>query len=180
MVIHNQEIPNKTVAITFDDAYVDFLECALPVLERYKIPVTVFVPTSLAGANMMSRDGVSLPILNWNQIKELAQHSLITIGSHTKTHPVLTSVVDPEKLHDELQGSKEEIELQLGVDCDFFAYPKGRSNSIVREEAGNIYRASVGTEYGRVREGQADLSRLNRNGVYSYTSMSRFKCLLRK
>lgn len=180
LVIHNQEIPRKTVVVTFDDAYVDFLEHALSVLEMYQIPATVFVPTSLVGMNMTSRDGVNLSILNWPQIKELVQHPLITIGSHTKNHPILTDVVDPERLRDEIEGSKKEIEQQLGVKCDFFAYPKGRNDTRIRKEAGNIYRASVGTEYGRVREIQTDVSNLNRNGVYNYTSIPRFKYLLRR
>ena len=34
------------VAVTFDDAYVSVLDVALPLLERYGVPATVFVPTS--------------------------------------------------------------------------------------------------------------------------------------
>jgi peptidoglycan/xylan/chitin deacetylase (PgdA/CDA1 family) len=40
---------HPSVAITFDDGYVDNLENALPVLERYAIPATIFVSTGYIG-----------------------------------------------------------------------------------------------------------------------------------
>lgn len=45
-----EELPLKTVAITFDGGWVDFRENALPVLQRNNIPATLFVATSFMGA----------------------------------------------------------------------------------------------------------------------------------
>ncbi|MCI0395969.1 MAG: polysaccharide deacetylase family protein [Chloroflexi bacterium] len=39
-------LPPRSVLITFDDAYRNFAECAWPVLKRYGLPVTLFVPTA--------------------------------------------------------------------------------------------------------------------------------------
>jgi peptidoglycan/xylan/chitin deacetylase (PgdA/CDA1 family) len=39
-------LPNRAVLITFDDAYADFSENAWPILSRYRLPVTLFVPTA--------------------------------------------------------------------------------------------------------------------------------------
>lgn len=44
-VVHGESLPRKAVLITFDDAYCDFAEHAWPILKRYGLPVTVFVPT---------------------------------------------------------------------------------------------------------------------------------------
>jgi peptidoglycan/xylan/chitin deacetylase (PgdA/CDA1 family) len=39
-------LPPRAVMITFDDAYSDFAEQAWPILRRYQLPVTLFVPTA--------------------------------------------------------------------------------------------------------------------------------------
>lgn len=42
-------LPSRAVAVTFDDGYADFGEQAWPVLRRYDVPVTLFVPTAYPG-----------------------------------------------------------------------------------------------------------------------------------
>ena len=49
-----QPLPNRSVHVTFDDAYRDFRELAWPILRRFEIPVTVFVPTAFPGQTMRS------------------------------------------------------------------------------------------------------------------------------
>ncbi|MBK9745576.1 MAG: polysaccharide deacetylase family protein [Chloroflexi bacterium] len=39
-------LPPRTVLITFDDAYTCFAEHAFPIMQRYGLPVTLFVPTA--------------------------------------------------------------------------------------------------------------------------------------
>ncbi len=43
---NSKDLPPRAVLVTFDDAYYDFEEQAWPVLKRYKIPATIFVPTA--------------------------------------------------------------------------------------------------------------------------------------
>jgi peptidoglycan/xylan/chitin deacetylase (PgdA/CDA1 family) len=38
-------LPPRAALITFDDAYTDFAEQAWPILQRHRLPVTLFVPT---------------------------------------------------------------------------------------------------------------------------------------
>ncbi len=46
---NNKDLPARAVVVTFDDAYFDFEEHAWPILKRYGIPVTLFVPTAYPG-----------------------------------------------------------------------------------------------------------------------------------
>jgi peptidoglycan/xylan/chitin deacetylase (PgdA/CDA1 family) len=54
----------------------------------------------------------------------------ITIGSHTKTHALLTNE-SREKILDETAGSRRELEKRLGVEIRHFAYPNGQFNPAV-------------------------------------------------
>ncbi len=42
----NVPLPKRSVLITFDDAYTDFAEFAWPILKRFGLPATLFVPTA--------------------------------------------------------------------------------------------------------------------------------------
>jgi peptidoglycan/xylan/chitin deacetylase (PgdA/CDA1 family) len=43
---NKKDLPPRAVLVTFDDGYCDFEEHAWPILRRYKIPATLFVPTA--------------------------------------------------------------------------------------------------------------------------------------
>ena len=43
---NSKDLPARAIVVTFDDAYFDFEEHAWPILKRYGIPVTLFVPTA--------------------------------------------------------------------------------------------------------------------------------------
>jgi peptidoglycan/xylan/chitin deacetylase (PgdA/CDA1 family) len=42
----NVPLPERSLLITFDDAYADFVEIAWPILKQFRLPVTLFVPTA--------------------------------------------------------------------------------------------------------------------------------------
>jgi peptidoglycan/xylan/chitin deacetylase (PgdA/CDA1 family) len=61
--------------------------------------------------------------LTWNDVREMARAG-VEFGSHTVTHPIL-STLDTATLERELVESKRQIEEQLGIPCQTFAYPNG-------------------------------------------------------
>src|SRR5829696_1280245 len=88
------EIPERCVMITFDDAYADLDEYALPVLEKRGFPATVFVPTSLVGKSINcspSYANAMLPIMSESQIRGWAART-VKFGAHSRTHCDLTNV----------------------------------------------------------------------------------------
>ena len=68
----------KPVLITFDDGYESLYEFALPVAQRLKIPMTVFVVTSRLGLKPQFTRYLSAP-----QIKEMADSGWFDFGTHT-------------------------------------------------------------------------------------------------
>lgn len=51
-------LPDRAICVTFDDGYADNLEVALPILNRWKIPATVFVATAFLERGVMWNDRV--------------------------------------------------------------------------------------------------------------------------
>lgn len=134
------KIPQNTVVITFDDGYEDNYLQAYPILKKYNLPATIFIIVDFIG-----RPGY----MNEAQLKELAQSGLITLGSHTMTHPVLTKI-DENLLDKEISGSKKVLEEKTGLPINLFSYPLGAFNESVRRkviEAG--YKGAVATNPGK-------------------------------
>jgi len=122
----HQERPG--VAITFDDGFSDFHQNALPILNQWKVPATLFIVSRRIGESndwMHSRGFPKRPLLSLEQLLEVRDAG-ITIGSHTCTHARLSEISpDKEKLDEELQTSKQELEEILEQEVRHFAYPYG-------------------------------------------------------
>jgi peptidoglycan/xylan/chitin deacetylase (PgdA/CDA1 family) len=113
------------VAITFDDGFENFLTQALPELQKRKIPATVFVIVD--GMNReFGSDTYAEKLLSLEQVRSLPS-GLVTIGSHTLTHPMLTQVEDGEARR-EIQGSRTKLEAMLDRGVRQFSFPFGGFN----------------------------------------------------
>lgn len=118
---------DRVVALTFDDAYADFAEVALPLLAEYGMTATLFVPTAYVGgwSGWMRCDGEGdRRILSWTALGEIAGQG-IEIGAHSHTHPELDRL-SARGLAAEVTVPKTLLEDQLGRPVTAFAYPYGR------------------------------------------------------
>jgi peptidoglycan/xylan/chitin deacetylase (PgdA/CDA1 family) len=128
--------------VTFDDGLRSVAN-ALPVLERLRVPATIFTCTAFAEdgrvfdvrelAHDASTHPNELATMTWDELGDLAERG-IEIGSHTRTHPHLRSLSDLE-LNAELRESRERLEDALGKDCRFLAFPYGEHDERVRAAA---------------------------------------------
>jgi len=82
--------------------------------------------------------------MTWDMVSAMARRG-ITVGSHTKSHALLTSET-AETMQMELRESKRMLEARLRVPIHHFAYPDGLFNDAVVEAARDAgYRYGYGT-----------------------------------
>jgi len=133
--VGGQPTSRRPLTLTFDDAYVDVLENALPQVEEYGIPVTVFVVTEVLGDKRfrwdVDRGGVEGRPVNVEELRELADRPGVDIGAHTLTHPDLTTLPLPQ-IQREVVESRRRLEDLLGRSVPTFAYPHGGLDHRVR------------------------------------------------
>jgi len=118
------------VALTFDDAYESVYTKAWPILKERGIPFTVFVMTDAID------DGIN-GYMNWEQLRELANHELVTIGNHTSDHDSLlrrkgeTVEQQTERIAGALDSAAKRLEEELGIQPQLFAHPYGEFSNKV-------------------------------------------------
>jgi len=83
-------------------------------------------------------------LMSWPELKAL-DPDLVTIGSHTLTHPILTRL-DAPGLEREIGGSRRLLEERLGRPCTLFCYPNGSHDDAVVDCVRRHYEAAVTTE----------------------------------
>lgn len=144
--------PPRTVVVTIDDGYVDTAAVAGPILRRFGFRATVFLVSAPADRRNPPGDRAlaGRPMLGVEDARRLPGETF-EIGSHTRTHPDLTTL-SPAEARREIRDSKAELERGLGVSIAGFAYPFGACSPSVRELVGEAgYAAARGTRPGRNR-----------------------------
>jgi peptidoglycan/xylan/chitin deacetylase (PgdA/CDA1 family) len=126
-------LPGRPVVVTFDGAFADFYTEALPVLVRYGIVATLYVPTAFVNgtSGWLYREGeVHRPLLNWQQLRQISDAG-IECGAYSHFHHRLNAV--PLSVAcDEVVTSKRILEEHLAVPVTSFAYPFGYYTPSVR------------------------------------------------
>ncbi|HET6351021.1 MAG TPA: polysaccharide deacetylase family protein [Coriobacteriia bacterium] len=120
---------SRDIVITFDDGGSSLMDTALPVLEEFGAPATLFMIAGYAGLT-----GEGYPFLTWEELVESASRG-IDIGSHTLSHQPLTTT-DRDVIRAELDGAAK-LFARHGFSPRTFAYPYGRrsdeAKDLVRE-----------------------------------------------
>ena len=135
----------RTVVLTFDDAYKDFIENAVPVLKKHGFTATLFAPTGLLGGTAVwDTYDKSKQLMTWDELREV-QRLGFNVASHTVSHLRLR-LCDRQRLDQELRGSLDALREGLPEVVPVLAYPGGHCSSpVVAAVRRAGYVAAVGT-----------------------------------
>ncbi len=120
------------IAITFDDGTADIADIAMPIMQEFGIPSTLYLATRFV------ENGEDFPDngkpLSWQALADCVSTGLMDVGSHTHSHALLDRLANNEVAR-ELDTSIDLITSKLGKVPLDFAYPKALSPSPVADAA---------------------------------------------
>jgi peptidoglycan/xylan/chitin deacetylase (PgdA/CDA1 family) len=162
----NAPLPDRSVVLTFDDGYRNFLTSALPRLSARDMSVSVFLITNEVRPENQSHvvqwtESDDETFLSWDEIRELQRHG-VEFGSHTCSHPKLSELPPPEAER-ELRASHEAIAAQLSQATMPLAFPYGSySDTVIAMTRELPYTCALTTDSG-TNAPLTDLFLLRRN-----------------
>ena len=126
-----EQLPDKSVAITFDDGYSSIYETAFPMLQLFGFPFTLFLSTGPI-------DRQQANYISWEQIREMSDAGVI-IANHMVEHPYMLdkrpqeSQIDwLDRLENELLSAEARIEGETGQSHRYLAYPYGEFDTPIK------------------------------------------------
>jgi peptidoglycan/xylan/chitin deacetylase (PgdA/CDA1 family) len=174
-----KSLPEKPVLLTFDDAYSDIADYALPVLRQHRFGASVFVVTSqVGGTNTWDEARGSGPhrVMTADQIRYWAAQG-IEFGAHGRTHADLTKLTGAE-LAEEVAGSANDLASILRSRVSSFAYPYGSQNQTVRDCVRSVFDLAFSTAEG-LNSLQTDPLSLRRTMIGNGDTPMDLECRLR-
>ncbi|MDO8431025.1 MAG: polysaccharide deacetylase family protein [Candidatus Binatus sp.] len=147
------ELPPRAVAITADDGHRTVFSDMKPLVERYRIPVTLFIyPSAISNASYA---------MTWEQLVELKATGLFSVESHTYWHPNFhidkrrLSAENYEKFVDtQLNKSRQVLDHRLGGRVTMLSWPFGiYDDELIAAATKSGYVAAVTIERRKVTRG---------------------------
>ena len=169
---YKEQLPEKSIVITFDDAWRSIFDVALPILIKYGFTSTFFIYTDFIGGGKA---------MTWKQIETLSKIGF-DIQCQTKTHRNLAVPNKNESFKEYFESIEMEISYpknlfkkKLNIDCKFLAYPYGETNNLVialLKKHG--YRAAFTVDR-KPNPFFIDKYRIYRSVIYGSYDMDKFK-----
>lgn len=154
-----------TAAITVDDGHPSVYSEMFPLIQRYRVPVTLFICPAYISTTPSA--------LSWEQLAEMIRSGLVDVQAHTIDHPDLVQERARRSPANfaafaarQLQGAKAIIEQRLGVTVELLAWPYGSYDSGLEQLAAQSgYTAAFGVAR-RPAEAGDDLYGIPRIAVF--------------
>jgi len=146
---NNTPLPDKTIAITIDDAYRSVYDEAYPRLKKRNFPFTVFI------APQTVDEGIEA-YMGWQQIREMHSDG-VTFANHSLNHDYLVRIKDgesneswAERVTIDLQKAQRRLQEELGSAPALFAYPYGEFNLELMDIVNDLGYTAFGQHSGSI------------------------------
>ena len=161
-------LPERTVGISIDDAFLSVYHEAWPRLRAAGLPFTLFVSTK-------ALDSALPDYMTWDQVREIVAGGGVSIGNHGVTHGhMVRQSLTTVRL--EISEAAKRLREELGQSPTIFAYPYGEYSLAIRkivEEEGML--AAFGQHSGAIGR-TTDILALPRYPMSEkYGDMGRFR-----
>lgn len=141
------ELPERCVAITFDDAYRSIFDEAFPRLRSRGWPFTVFVNTEAVDRGLRSHT-------TWDQMREMALAGVrIENHGHSHDHLIRRRAGEQDsawrtRIEADILTARARIRAELGQDPRFFAYPFGEYDARLQAVVSGLGLVAFGQQSG--------------------------------
>lgn len=193
-----KDLPEKTILLTFDDAYQSFYNFVYPMLAEYKISSTLAVATHWIGGG--KPDSIKHNLMSWDQIREVAESSYVDVISHShdlhkgitynpqgnefaaavsrqfnaKTGKYEDTDAYVKRIQKDLETSKKLLEEKTGQMVRAIAWPYGRYNEIITKKAKELgFEVQFTLNDKMVMENRFD--QVNRFSVYKNPTIDKLR-----
>lgn len=123
-VMSESKCKNKFVAVTLDDGYEDNYSVAYPIFKKYKIPFCIYVAQAYILGKKSASDKFDFKMLSIEQLIELSNETLCTLGGHTFSHIRLNRLSNEEQ-YKEIIECKLWLENVIDKTVEHYAFPYG-------------------------------------------------------
>ena len=120
------KLPDKPVLITFDDGYENNYTYLYPLLKKYGLKATIFLPVGFIGKSNFWDEG-NEPIMNYERLKEMSS-TFIEFGLHSFSHINHAGLTEDEVIHDitecKVKLTENAVPFVPAIAYPYGAYPR--------------------------------------------------------
>ncbi|MEM7223484.1 MAG: polysaccharide deacetylase family protein [Pseudomonadota bacterium] len=139
----DRPLPERTVGISIDDAFLSVYEEAWPRLRAAGFPFTLFVATEPLDRRLPN-------YMSWDQLREMQADDLVTLGGHSVTHGHMVEQQTIQNIQ-EIESANLRFRDELGRQPALFAYPFGEYDLTLRElVVASGFSAAFGQQSGAI------------------------------
>lgn len=148
-LINKQPIPDKTVAITVDDAYLSVYQHAYPRLKKRNWPFTVFVATDNVDKHLPA-------FMSWDSMREMQKNG-VSFANHSASHNSLinkhsgeTATQWQQRITNDIEYAAQRLDTELGTteNNKLLAYPYGEYNTALSQLVHSLGYTAFGQQSG--------------------------------